>query len=108
MPSSPMSEDDLLAAVRDIAHLRGWRTYHTYDSRRSEPGFPDLVMAHPIQKRIVYVELKSAKGRVTNAQAQWLDDLHDAGAEAYIWRPDGLDDDTPYIWSLLAGPPEMP
>lgn len=87
-----MRERQLQQTVEQLATLLGWRLYHTYDSRRSNPGFPDLVMVHREQQRVVYAELKSTKGRVTNAQREWLDDLQAAGQEAFIWRPsDWLD-----------------
>ena len=39
-----MSEAEFQAQVVELARLRGWRTHHHYDSRRSTPGWPDLVM----------------------------------------------------------------
>ena len=39
-----MTEKQFMAQVVELAKLKGWLVYHTYDSRRSEPGFPDLCM----------------------------------------------------------------
>ena len=36
------TEKGFQAAVVELARLRGWLVYHTYDSRRSAKGFPDL------------------------------------------------------------------
>lgn len=76
--------------VLEVAHLTGWRTYHTHDSRRSAPGWPDLALCRP--PRLLLVELKTDVGRVSPAQAEWLEDLgRCAGVEVYIWRPADLD-----------------
>ena len=56
-----MSEKDWQQAVIDYARLRGYLVYHTHDSRRSEPGFPDLICLRA--GRLVVMELKSAGGR---------------------------------------------
>lgn len=86
-----MTEAEFLAAVRQLARYCGWRRiYHTHDSRRSEPGFPDLVLLHPGQKRIVFAELKTATGKTSAAQEEWIADLAAAGAEVYLWRPADL------------------
>lgn len=82
-----MTEAELMANVRQVALLGGWLTYHTHDSRRSDKGFPDLVMVHPITGRTVYVELKSAKGRIRPEQRTWIDALYRGGHEVYVWRP---------------------
>lgn len=85
-----MTEAQLQDAVIQLAHLRGWMTYHTYDSRRSSPGFPDLVLVRA--DRLVLVELKSASGRVTADQQRWLEALYLTNNEVYLWRPaDWLD-----------------
>lgn len=86
-----MSENDLLSNVRQIAGLLGWFHYHTHDSRRSEAGFPDLVLVRG--DRLIFAELKSAKGRLTPAQADWLKRLNAVApspgktVEVYLWRP---------------------
>lgn len=85
-----MSEDELLANVRDFARWQGWLTYHTQRSQRSEPGFPDLMLLR--RSRLVAVELKSQRGKVTPAQQEWLDGLTDVAhgtdrVEVYVWRP---------------------
>ena len=40
--SSLLNEKKFQSQVVRIAKVFGWLCYHTYDSRRSEPGFPDL------------------------------------------------------------------
>jgi len=81
-------EKDWQRQVRDLAATLGYRrAYHTFDSRRSDTGFPDLVLVSPTRRRIVYLELKREKGKVSDAQASWIRDLHSAGAEVYVARP---------------------
>ena len=106
MTASPlarnMSEKQLLAAIREYARLRKWLCYHTHDSRRSEPGFPDLVLA---RDRLIVAELKSEKGRLTEEQRAWITTLeniakHSPGnMEVFVWRP--LDWVSGYIETVL-------
>lgn len=88
-----MKEATLLAHVRRLARMRGWLVYHTHRSDRSEPGWPDLVLAHAETGRLLVVELKAAKGRVSTAQQEWLDTLTACGIDARVWRPADLDND---------------
>ncbi len=83
-------ESKLLADVRELGRRYGWLTYHTYDSRRCEPGFPDLVLVHGGQRRLIFAELKTMSGRTTPAQDTWLSTLTAIGVETYLWRPDDL------------------
>lgn len=94
-----MSEAALLAAVRDLARLTGWLTYHTHDSRRSEAGFPDLTLVNVRQGRIIFAELKTATGRTTPQQDEWLAALAAADCETALWRPADL----PEIARILRG-----
>lgn len=75
--------------VIDLARMYGWLVYHTFDSRRSEPGFPDLTLVH---SGVVFAELKTDRGRLSPAQEVWLSRLRAAGAEVHVWRPRDLDD----------------
>ena len=83
-----MTEAELTRAVRVLARMNGWLHYHTFDSRRSEAGFPDLVLVR--KSRVVFAELKSVNGRVSKDQSLWLEALRRAGQEVYLWRPKHL------------------
>lgn len=76
-------QDHVLAAARSL----GWLAYHTHDSRRSQPGFPDLVLVHPVQRRMLWRELKTARGRLSAAQSVWIAALTAAGQDIAVWRP---------------------
>jgi hypothetical protein len=87
-PSIP--ESDFLAAVTELAGLAGWLVYHTYDSRRSQAGFPDLVLVRG--DKLIFAELKTDKGTVRDAQIVWLNTLSkfadsQTAVEVYLWRP---------------------
>ncbi len=86
-----MKEDQLLEAIRDYARLRGWLCYHTHDSRRSEPGFPDLVLVRG--GRLIFAELKKEGEHPTKEQRKWLLQLDkvannwNESVDAYVWYP---------------------
>ena len=87
-------ERDFQATVIEYARACGWKVAHFHDSRRQvggkfvgdsdAAGFPDLVMVR--DKAILFVELKSEKGRLSSAQLGWCQVLLGA-AETCIWRP---------------------
>lgn len=83
-----LSEAQWQSQVIQLAKLRGWAYYHTVDSRKSNRGFPDLVL---VRERVVYAELKQEKGRVRPEQKDWFDLLTLAGQEVYLWRPSDLE-----------------
>jgi len=75
--------------VTEALGYMGWRTYHTHDSRRSNPGFPDIVAVKG--SRLIFLELKSEKGKVKVEQIKWLDDLVRTHSEVYLVRPSTQD-----------------
>ena len=98
--SGGMPEESLQTAIVMLAKLTGWLVYHTFDSRRCTPGFPDLVMAKG--GRILFVELKAEKGVTQPAQQEWLRVLGmNTGVEVHVWRPAQWDDGT--VESVLRG-----
>ena len=92
-----MKEADFQAAVIELAEMQGWRVYHTHDSRRSPPGFPDLTMVR--RQRLIFAELKREDGNPTDEQTAWLIDLGIVSdsthalilgppvVEVFLWRP---------------------
>lgn len=95
-------EAELLRAVKFLAERYGWLFYHTQDSRRCEPGFPDCVLAK--KGVIVLVELKRRGGRLRSEQRQWMEAMGCQfngnqqvayavpKARAFVLYPDNLDD----------------
>jgi hypothetical protein len=85
----PQTELSFMNQVVKLAELLGWRCYHTLRSEGSAAGFPDLVLVrarHP-KPRVIFAELKSDRGRLTDDQRAWLLELRASGQEAYLWAP---------------------
>lgn len=110
-----MTEAQLQKAVMDAAKFYGWLGAHFRPSQtksgswatamQGDIGFPDIVLVRA--PRVLFVELKSEKGKLSDAQEVWrsaLEDCeHDAQAhmmtgqcrpgyfapiEYRLWRPD--------------------
>lgn len=111
LPTGWTAADTSTGLQRRILHthlprLLYWRGYHTHDSRKSAPGFPDLVLLRTpprnsgflaMQPRMVVVELKNAGEHPTREQQDWLECFWVQGAEVYIWVPN----DEPAICEVL-------
>lgn len=82
------AEKDFQASIVTMARLLGYMAYHTYNSQRSVPGFPDLVLVG--HQRTLFSELKTTL-KPTPEQAEWLDALSRAGQETYCWYPRHFD-----------------
>lgn len=88
--SIDITEKQFMAQVVEIAGILGWATYHPWLSIHSPRGWPDLALVRP--PRLVLAELKSEKGKVSEAQSRWLDLLADCdGVEVHVWRPSDFD-----------------
>lgn len=104
--SQPVSEAALQAAVIELAERCGWRVAHFADSRkqlrsgrlvgdRRAAGFPDLVLVRGA--RLLFVELKTEKGKLRPAQVEWLAALGEVEDDAAgrvvvcVWRPGDFD-----------------
>lgn len=104
-PYESISEEEYQQQVIDLAHVYGWKVAHFRAARvaksRRNPrgwatpvaadgkGFPDLVL---VRDRVIFVEIKGKKARLSNAQADWLVKLRMAKAEVYVWRPDDFEE----------------
>lgn len=81
-----MTERDYQDLIISAAKTFGWTCYHTYLSRRSEPGFPDLCLVKP--PTLIFLEVKTEHGRVGPRQAHWIAILGAVpGVIARIVRP---------------------
>jgi VRR-NUC domain len=101
-PPQKMSEAELLECVLQTAALFGWRSAHFRPAMTKHgwrtavsgdgKGWPDLVL---VRDRLLFVELKSARGSLSADQKAWRDSLVvAAGCEWHLWRPSDWTDGT--------------
>ena len=102
-----MNEADFERAVVDLAHLwdwkvagfrpartkQGWRTAVKYDGA----GYPDLTMCQPKRRLIIFAELKSDKGYLSDEQIVWRETITQSAWETadvryYNWKPADADE----------------
>lgn len=91
-----MSEAEFQKRITDYCDWLDLKWYHNPDSRRSNKGWPDLVIAGP--RKVIFVELKTEVGRITREQAEWHVSLRNAGCALFVWRPG----DWPEVQRVLA------
>ena len=72
-----------------LARQMGWKRYHTYRSDRSEPGWPDDAL---VRDRLILIEWKTEKGKLSDAQKDWIRALLNAQVEVYVCRPRHLEE----------------
>lgn len=96
------TEAEFQRQVCELAAICGWRFLHVrksigrrggeagWQTTTNLKGWPDLLLWSEKQRRVLAAELKSEKGRVSDAQYEILESLHAAGVETYIWRPADL------------------
>jgi len=94
-------EERLYENIRTVATLYHWTLYHTRDSRRAAPGWPDLVLCRP--PRLLIRELKANGAYPDRAQRAWLAALAACGLDVGVWRPR----DWAAIVATLAGDSEQ-
>ena len=95
-PLMRIGEAQLQAAIVELAKHLGWMVFHPMPVQnqagrwrtalQGDKGFPDLVMAHK-DYGVIFVELKSSIGRLSEFQDKWIATLKAGGATVYVWRP---------------------
>ncbi len=95
-------ERDFQQQIIDMAHLYGWRIAHFRPAMKKDgtwvtpvsadgKGFPDLLLVHPTKHKIIVVEVKTEKGKLTPEQERWLWAFAECDIQSYDWRPSDWD-----------------
>ena len=98
-PMFKINERQFQAAIIELAKWNGWLVFHPLPAQNArgtwrtaqagDVGFPDLVLVHK-ERGVIFAELKTAIGRLSEAQTNWIETLYLAGAEAHVWRPSDI------------------
>lgn len=99
MLDASLTEKQWTQQVTALAKQLGWLVYHTWLSKFSEAGFPDLVLVCPRRRRALFIELKTEKAasKVSPKQQVWLDALtavaeaSGGSVECHVLRPRDFD-----------------
>ncbi len=95
-----ITEAEFLKQVIQLAKLHGWICAHFRPgmNRRGKwqtavagdgVGFPDVILLR--KGRIIAAELKVGHNKTTAEQDVWLRRFQEAGAAAYVFRPENWD-----------------
>ena len=85
-----ISEIQMRESIIELVTIRGGRVFYIRDSRGTPEmtGFPDLVLVLPDKGMVMFVELKSQKRRVTEAQQVVMWTLQQCSeVRSYLVRP---------------------
>ena len=95
-----MSEAEWQRQFTELAELYGWafvhwrpaRTKHGWRTPGEGPlakGWPDVVL---VRERLIAVELKASRGKLSPDQERVRDILLAGGVEWYVFRPEHFDE----------------
>lgn len=84
-----ITESDIRRQVRDYLRIKGWFCFHVLQGGVGVyRGITDLIAAK--DGRVLFIELKTARGRQSQHQKKFQTDLEAAGGEYVLCR--GVDD----------------
>jgi Holliday junction resolvase len=83
-----ITETDIRRQVRDYLRIRGWFVFHVLQGLGCYLGVTDLIAVK--DGRVLFIELKTARGRQSQHQKKFQADLEAAGGEYVLCR--GVDE----------------
>jgi hypothetical protein len=94
-PDPKISEAAWTSVTISLAQVLGWHANHQRPGRTKQgwstaiegnDGFPDICASHP-EYGVVFLELKSWRGKLQPNQEQWRDKILAGGGRWYLLRP---------------------
>ena len=98
MPDEDASEKLFQDQVIQIANTCGWDAHHIRPAKYGAtwktdglPGMPDLILIGQRGQGIMWAELKTDTGKLTQIQEARITQLLKNGEEVHVWRPRDID-----------------
>ena len=87
-PEQKLTETDIRRQVTDYLQLRQYFSFYVLQGLGAYKGIPDLIAVK--NGRVLFIELKTPRGRQSDYQRKFQADLEAAGGEYVLCR--GVDD----------------
>ena len=85
-----MSEAEWQEQIVSYARMNDWLVHHNADSRRSDPGLPDLILVRG--DTVMFLECKKMTGKMRQEQTLWMGRLKTATqVKSAVVRPSDWD-----------------
>ena len=85
---SKITEADIRRQVRDYLHAKNWFVFHILQGLGAYRGISDLIAVK--DGRVLFIELKTARGRQSQHQVKFQADIEAHGGEYVLCR--GVDE----------------
>ena len=79
-----VTETDIRRQIQDYLRIRGWFVFYILQGLGAYKGIPDLIAVK--SGRVLFIELKTARGRQSDHQKKFQADLEAAGGEYILCR----------------------
>ena len=74
--------------MRTLLNMYDWLWWHVRKSEGTNPGLLDIIAVHrTVIRPILWIELKTLKGKVSPEQKEAIECLLFQGAEVHVLRP---------------------
>jgi Holliday junction resolvase len=83
-----VTETDIRRQIQDYLRIRGWFVFYILQGLGAYKGIPDLIAVK--NGRVLFIELKTPRGRQSDYQRKFQANLEAAGGEYVLCR--GVDD----------------
>jgi Holliday junction resolvase len=79
-----VTETDIRRQIQDYLRIRGWFVFYIVQGLGAYKGIPDLIAVK--NGRVLFIELKTPRGRQSDHQKKFQADLEAAGGEYILCR----------------------
>jgi len=97
-PEQDTSEKVFQDQVIQIANTCGWDAHHIKPAKYGATwktdglaGMPDLILIGQRGQGIIWAELKTRTGKLSETQERRIGQLLENGQEVHLWRPNDVD-----------------
>lgn len=97
--SVKLTETDIMRQIREYLQWHGWYVIRNQQSLGSHPGLSDLTAIRA--GRVLWIEVKTAKGKLSKAQEKFKQCIEMAGGEFVLAR--SIEDIEQYLRGAKAG-----